>query len=279
MKSTDLIVSTLKQQADESKWQESYSFVRDCAPPTDTLMLDGRGPPGATCGLIRSPFRPSDDSCTLPFPVAANCYVVFALHHLATILKEAVGDQSRAEQAEQLATSVFNAVMQFGVIQTEGIFAYEVDGFGSLYFMDDANFPGLLGLPLIGWGSSAIFNKTRSAVLSRRNPYFFTGKVASGVGGPHDRPGWIWPMSIINQAFTSDDDQEIINCLQVLKSSALVGSYSVPGQGNGFMHESFWKDDFSKFSRPWFSWANSLFGSLIVKLSVERPHILQHLFN
>ena len=26
--------------------------------------------------------------------------------------------------------------------------------------------------------------------------------------------------------------------------------------------------------RPWFAWANSLFGELIVKLSRERPHLI-----
>ena len=30
------------------------------------------------------------------------------------------------------------------------MFAYEVDGFGSAYFMDDANIPSLLSLPYLG---------------------------------------------------------------------------------------------------------------------------------
>ena len=32
--------------------------------------------------------------------------------------------------------------------------------------------------------------------------------------------------------------------------------------------------DASTFTRPWFAWANSLFGELIVKLSRERPHLI-----
>jgi hypothetical protein len=32
------------------------------------------------------------------------------------------------------------------------------------------------------------------------------------------------------------------------------------------MHESFQKDDANQFSRPWFAWANTLFGELIVRL-------------
>ena len=32
------------------------------------------------------------------------------------------------------------------------------------------------------------------------------------------------------------------------------------------MHESFHKDDATRFTRSWFAWANTLFGELIVKL-------------
>ena len=39
--------------------------------------------------------------------------------------------------------------------------------------------------------------------------------------------------------------------------------------GTGFMHESFDKDDSSKFTRKWFAWANTLFGELILKIEKE----------
>ena len=76
----------------------------------------------------------------------------------------------------------------------------------------------------------------------------------------------IWPMALIVQALTSDNEAEIRQCLQWLKTTHA---------GTGFMHESFDKDNPAKFTRAWFAWANSLFGELIVKLSEERPELLK----
>ena len=75
----------------------------------------------------------------------------------------------------------------------------------------------------------------------------------------------IWPLGLITQALTSTDDNEILNILQILKSTT---------GGTGLMHESFNKDDPSCFTRPWFAWANSLFGELILNLAEGRPHLI-----
>ena len=77
---------------------------------------------------------------------------------------------------------------------------------------------------------------------------------------------YIWPMSITMRALTSNDDNEINHCLQMLVQS---------NAGTGFMHESFYKDDASKFTRKWFAWANTLFGELIVHLSQTKPALLK----
>jgi hypothetical protein len=45
--------------------------------------------------------------------------------------------------------------------------------------------------------------------------------------------------------------------------------------GTGFIHESFEKDDPKQFTRPWFAWANTLFGELICRLAETRPAILR----
>jgi len=48
--------------------------------------------------------------------------------------------------------------------------------------------------------------------------------------------------------------------------------------GTGFMHESFFKDDATQFTRKWFAWANTLFGEMILKGYHECPHLLKQTF-
>ena len=67
-------------------------------------------------------------------------------------------------------------------------------------------------------------------------------------------------MSIIIQALTSTDSEEITNCVELLVDST---------ENTGLMHESFNKDDVGSYTRPWFAWANSLFGELVSKLYDE----------
>ena len=40
------------------------------------------------------------------------------------------------------------------------------------------------------------------------------------------------------------------------------------------MHESIQMNDPAKFTRPWFAWANSLFGELVLRLADEKPHLI-----
>ena len=46
---------------------------------------------------------------------------------------------------------------------------------------------------------------------------FSAGTDGIGIGGPHVGLGYVWPMSIIMRAITSDDDGEILYCLDMLK--------------------------------------------------------------
>jgi meiotically up-regulated gene 157 (Mug157) protein len=44
--------------------------------------------------------------------------------------------------------------------------------------------------------------------------------------------------------------------------------------GTGFMHESFHKDDATKFTRKWFAWANTIFGELLWEVYTTKPQLL-----
>jgi meiotically up-regulated gene 157 (Mug157) protein len=247
-----------------------YSFQREAAVPTETCALGGFGNPAVPVGMIFSMFRPSDDACTYPLFVPANLFAVVSLRQLAAIAAEVLKDAKLAQEATALAAEVERALQKFGQTTRANlgtIWAYEVDGFGNALMMDDANAPGLLSLAYLGCCrlDDPLYRRTRRYVLSESNPYFFRGKVAEGVGGPHEGLDMIWPMSIMMRAFTSVNEHEIRQCLRWLRDTTA---------GTGFMHESFHKDDAGRFTRAWFAWANTLFGELIVKLAAERPALL-----
>jgi meiotically up-regulated gene 157 (Mug157) protein len=133
--------------------------------------------------------------------------------------------------------------------------------------MDDANVPSLLGLPYLGAVSVSdpVYQNTRKMLLSPENPFFFKGTAGKGIGGPHVGLNMIWPISIIIRGLTSQDDEEIRHCIQMLKSTHA---------GTGFMHESFHKDDPKNFTRKWFAWANTLFGEFLWETYKQKPHLL-----
>ena len=251
-----------------------YHFQRKAAAPTDSLPMGGYGAPTKKIGLIHSMFRPSDDACLYPFLIPSNLFAVSVLRKIAQVHREARGDNAAAAEAEALAAEVEAALKEHALIpdgKGGPVWAYEIDGFGNWIFMDDANVPSLSGLALIeaAGRDDPLFRRTAALAWSDRNPYFFKGSAAEGIGGPHAGQDMIWPMSIITHAMNSDDDATIRQCLRWLKTTH---------SGTGFMHESFHKDDPSKFTRPWFAWANALFGQLIVDLAARKPALLASRF-
>eukprot|EP01094_Clydonella_sp_ATCC50884_P003529 TRINITY_DN12706_c0_g1_i2.p1 TRINITY_DN12706_c0_g1~~TRINITY_DN12706_c0_g1_i2.p1 ORF type:complete len:499 (+),score=108.83 TRINITY_DN12706_c0_g1_i2:186-1499(+) len=273
-----LIVDKMEEQQaatseDMARANPPYFFQRSSAVPTDTLM-HGVGVPARRCGLIKSPFRPSDDASALPFPTAANAMAVVNLRSVAEILSS-TARKDLALRAIALAEEVEAAIKQHSVMNhthAGKIYAYEVDGFGNGYFMDDANIPSLLSLPYLGFTSinDELYQKTRSFVLSDWNPYFFEGDAGAGIGGPHVGYGYIWPMSLSMRALTSTDEDEVAWCIyHLLRSNA----------GTGLTHESFFKDSVDTYTRPWFAWSNSLFGELMLHVEETMPEVLSRDFS
>ncbi len=230
---------------------------------SDTLILGGRGAPAKRCGLSKSHFRPSDDAATFPFLVPANAMAAVGLRVAGAILHAKSLDSGLAAGCTRTGQEIGEAVARSAVFEhsTLGrgpVYAYEVDGFGSASFMDDANVPSLLSLPYLGFceKDDPLYLRTRSFLWSGDNPYFASGSAATGIGGPHVGRAYVWPMSILMHALTSTDAAEIDRDLRTLCSTHA---------GRGVMHECFHMDDANDFRRPWFCWPNALFAELVLR--------------
>ncbi len=264
-----LIIKTFKeQQRKEDKGP--YSFMRTTNWATDGVPLAGYGYPVKPVGLIASIFRPSDDATIFPFLIPSNFFAVVSLRQMAEMATAIYKDADLARQATALANEVSAALVKYAVTTHPNfgrIYAYEVDGFGSHVLMDDANVPSLLSLPYLGAlkTTDPLYQATRRYVWSTSNPFFWKGKAAEGIGGPHIGMHQIWPMSITMRALTSTNPAEIRNSIKTLQATH---------GGTGFMHESFDKDDPTKFTRSWFAWANTLFGELLWKTYKTNPKLL-----
>ena len=258
------ILKTFKEQQ-RKDGVGPYKFQRKTERALDTLNNNGLGAPVNPVGLIVSCFRPSDDATTLQFLVPSNFFAVSSLRKAAEILSTVNHNSSLSQECTALADEVELALQKYATYNHPKygtIYAFEVDGFGNHMLMDDANVPSLLAMPYLGDVdvNDPIYQNTRRFVWSEDNPYFFKGKAGEGIGGPHIGYDMVWPMSIMMKAFTSQDNQEIKECIKMLINT---------DAGTGFMHESFHKDDPANFTRAWFAWQNTLFGELILKLVNE----------
>lgn len=194
--------------------------------------------------------------------------------HLTTLLTHLQKSSTTQDQtkitslltsAQNIGGTICNALK--GFLDTKEAIPYEVDGNGGAYYMDDANVPSLLSLPVLGFVSSehTAYEKTRDYVLSSRNPFYYKGTAANGVGGPHVGTNMTWPMAIVVRAMTSTSEEEIATCLDMLLSNTA---------GTGLMHESFNVNNGNQYTRSWFAWANGLFGELVLQLIVTHPTLV-----
>jgi meiotically up-regulated gene 157 (Mug157) protein len=273
----DTLLELLKAQSKPTFDEESgsyqrneYSFQRRTNTGTETLNLNGVGNPlNSGTGLVRSAFRPSDDATILGFLIPANAMMSVELQRTAAILQTT----SRKELAATLldwSKTISAGVWEHGVVNHKKygkVFAFEVDGYGSSILMDDANLPSLLALPLLGFVNSddEVYKNTRTMILEKNgNPYYLSGEQFKGIGGPHIGLQSAWPMSVLVQAMTSESDEEIMNCLGLVKNASM----------NGLIHESINVDYSSDYTRSWFAWANSVFAQTVLDLAKRKPHLL-----
>nr|WP_257349033.1 glycoside hydrolase family 125 protein [Pseudalkalibacillus decolorationis] len=240
----------------------NYRFERDDCPPQDTLSHDGKGAPVGFTGMTWSGFRPSDDACEYGYLIPSNMFAVVVLKQIAQIADEIIGDNNLAKTAIDLANEIDQGIQKFGKVEhpTYGtIYAYETDGLGNYILMDDANVPSLLALPYLGYCSidDPIYQNTRNFILSGENPYYYQGKVAKGIGSPHTPKHYIWHIALAIQGMTATTNAEKEDILDLFKRT---------DANTNFMHEGFHADNPEKFTRPWFSWANSMFSEFLLSL-------------
>jgi uncharacterized protein len=297
-KALDIVLRTLDEQSRPTFNPEThayernvYTFSRTTRMGTETLNLGGIGNPLANgTGLIRSAFRPSDDATTFGFLIPANAMMSVELHRTASILETFAPTLPQAQKdiVDNLVSTLYHrassiraGILKHAIVQHPSfgkVFAYEIDGYSSHLLMDDANVPSLLSLPLLGfvnlsspkeeWG---IYQNTRRMILSPANPYYLQGKEFSGIGGPHIGLRNAWPMSVLVQAATSDNDEEIMNCLDRVKNVSVFGLINESVDVDRGVRKSGGGEG---MTRSWFAWANSVFAKAVLDIIERKPELL-----
>ena len=217
-------------------------------------------------GLTWSGFRPSDDRVTYGYHIPSQFFVLAELAPLARAMRTR-GRTAMSDLADDLATTIATGLREHATTLDPHfgrIYCYEIDALGGCNKMDDANIPSLLALPIFakGFYDEDTYARTRRFVLSDANPYFYRG-VYTGIGSPHTPRQHIWPMAMIAQAMTDEDDRRVL--MPVL--TRLRAQWP-----NGFV-ESFHKDRPSRYTRVWFEWPNALWTEL-VRTETTKPRLV-----
>ncbi|KAF8137731.1 Six-hairpin glycosidase-like protein [Mycena galopus ATCC 62051] len=251
-------------------WVSYYNWTGGNGALSPAVDNAGYGEPKGYTGMVGTHHRPSDDLSTFAFLTPANAMLSVELKHLADILT--ASGQAKTEQGKNFTTMattwskrVSDSVWANTLVND--IFAYETNGLGSRYVMDDANVPSLLSLPYLGFldMSNPSYVATRKLLLSRGNPYYAQGAHFRGIGGPHVDAWNPWPMSQITAIFGTDDDNEILESLYLIANNTA---------GLGLIHESQSIYDTTSYTRPWFAWANSYFAEMMLDLAQRKPSLI-----
>ncbi len=251
------VLKVWRTEQDHFKNSE-YRFFRDTNWLTDTIHNNGMGEPVVPTGMTWSGFRPSDDGCNYGYYIPSEMFAVTVLGYAAEMLGE---KNPLTAEINALRKEIDDGIKQYGIIDYKNfgkVYACEVNGLGDYTFMDDANIPSLISAPYIGYlkADDELYLNTRRLLLSKENKFYYEGTAAKGIGSPHTKPGFIWHIALSMQGLTSTDKAEMKQILDTMTAT----------DGNtGFMHEGFDSNDPSRFTRPWFTWSNSLFCEFVEK--------------
>jgi meiotically up-regulated gene 157 (Mug157) protein len=256
---------------------------------SETLTNNGLGNPVQENGMVRTAFRPSDDATIYQLLVPSNMMWAKYLEEASIIMERLAHEDGKNLTVEMRsqAAGIRRGIERDAIVRWRGeeIFAYEVDGFGGVGLMDDANVPSLLAMPLWNYSHSAfsdhttnrsakdydnIYRHTRSFVLSDANPYYAKGPVLSAVGGPHIGPGKAWPMAAIVAGMTAYESASGLDGDELMAEvSRQLGMVLDSTAGMGVVHETVNSWEEREWTRPWFGWANGLLGELILRIERE----------
>lgn len=216
--------------------------------------------PKSEKGLIWTGYRPSDDKCEYHYHIPDNMFLVSVVHKLSEIFKK-IRQTEYADYCKKLEGELVPLIEKHGTAYVDGlgkIYVSETNCLGNYLADDDANIPSLLAIPYLEYPytDKQTYKNTREYILSKRNKYFYKGKILEGIGSPHTPQNRVWPLSVAMQGITSNDKAEVKKCFEMLIKST---------NGEHLMHEGVDADDVSKYSRPWFAWANSMFAYFVLE--------------
>ncbi|KAM0542405.1 hypothetical protein ACHAO7_009959 [Fusarium culmorum] len=265
------ILRVIDEQS-QSTWAEDWSYVSyynwtgnagSLSPPVPN---SGNGEPKLANGLVACSHRPSDDLSVFNYITSDNAMMSVELDNVADVLDKARSQKNLAKTLRSHAKTIRQAVWNH-TLTSNGIFAYETNGYGGQYIMDDANVPSLVSLPYLGFldRSDKTYQKTKSLLFSRANPYYAVGKTFRGIGGPHANATNPWPMAHVSAIYGTDDDDEIKERLNIILENT---------SGLGLIHESVNIYNSTVFTRPWFAWANSYFAEMVLDLAERKPGLI-----
>jgi meiotically up-regulated gene 157 (Mug157) protein len=105
------------------------------------------------------------------------------LDHIAEMLEKLNIHLNISTISRKYASTIRQAIYDH-TITSSGILAYETNGYGGQYIMDDANVPSLVSLPYLGFMDKhdPLYIKTKEAMFSSSNPYYVAGKSFPGIG-------------------------------------------------------------------------------------------------
>jgi len=212
-------------------------------------------------GMIKCKNRPSDDWTTYPYLIPTNMFLSSMLLKLGEMYTQIWHDEKRAQQCNAMSQQIRAGIKNYGIYDHPlfgKIWVYETDGENNFLLMDDANIPSLLSAPYLEFApiTDETYQNTRKFVLSNFNPYFISGAFGQGEGSPHTENFWLWPISLIMQALTSNDDQEVALLFKYLNN---LDNHSY------YVHESVNPNHPDQYTRSSFAWGNALYAELIMK--------------